>query len=57
VDRPPSVNRILGMKWLANIFYPEHFNFDMRREGKDFFRLFYDLELSDDDLNRILGTP
>jgi iron complex transport system substrate-binding protein len=56
VDRPPSVNRILGMKWLANIFYPQYFNYDMRKEGKDFFQLFYGLELSDEDLNRILGT-
>jgi iron complex transport system substrate-binding protein len=54
VDRPPSVNRVLGMKWLANLFYPEYFNFDIYREAKEYFRLFYNLELSDEELDRIL---
>ena len=30
IDRPPSVNRIIGIKWLANLFYPELFHYDMR---------------------------
>ena len=25
VDFPPSVNRLIGLWWLAKILYPEHF--------------------------------
>ncbi|WP_169312605.1 ABC transporter substrate-binding protein [Leadbettera azotonutricia] len=56
VDRPPSINRILGMKWLANLFYPDHFSFDMRSEAKEYFRLFYNLELNNEELDHILGN-
>jgi iron complex transport system substrate-binding protein len=54
VDRPPSVNRILGIKYLANLFYPQYFNFDIREEAREFFRLFYNLELTGEDLDAIL---
>ena len=23
IDRPPSLNRVIGLKWLAGLFYPE----------------------------------
>jgi iron complex transport system substrate-binding protein len=29
VDFPPSVNRLIGLWWLAKIFYPDHFDEDM----------------------------
>src|SRR5215813_3782231 len=25
IDRPPSVNRVIGLRWLAGLFYPEKF--------------------------------
>ena len=37
IDRPPSVNRIIGIKWLANLFYPELFHYDIRAETSDFY--------------------
>ncbi len=30
VDFPPSVNRLIGLPWLAQIFYPDHFKEDVR---------------------------
>ncbi|MBN2879628.1 MAG: ABC transporter substrate-binding protein [Clostridia bacterium] len=54
-DRPPSVNRILGIKWLGNLLYPEVYNYDMYEETKEFFRLFYGCELTDEEAGELLG--
>ncbi len=54
IDRPPSLNRLIGLKWLANTFYPERFPLDMRQTVREFYRLFYHVELSDEDLDRLM---
>jgi iron complex transport system substrate-binding protein len=56
IDRPPSVNRIIGIKWLANIFYPDIFHYDMRAETRRFYQTFYHVQLSESQLNEILAT-
>ena len=30
IDRPPSLNRMIGLKWLAGLFYPEQAPQDLR---------------------------
>ena len=40
--------------WLANLTHPELFAFDLRQELRQGFRLLYDFELSDADIDRIL---
>lgn len=54
IDRPPSVNRIIGLKWLAGLFYPDRFSFDLRTETRKFYKLFYHVDLSDEDLDRLI---
>jgi len=54
-DRPPSVNRILGVKWLAHLLYPEVFSYDIYRETREFYKKFYHYELSEEDLNELLA--
>jgi iron complex transport system substrate-binding protein len=56
IDRPPSVNRIIGLKWLANLFYPESFHYDMRKETREFYKTFYHVQLSEAQLNEVLST-
>jgi len=56
IDRPPSVNRIIGIKWLAHLFYPSLFPYDMRNETRKFYKLFYQLDLSDSQLDQLLST-
>jgi iron complex transport system substrate-binding protein len=56
IDRPPSANRIIGIKWLAKLFYPELFTYDLRRETRDFYEKFYQIKLTDAQLNQILAT-
>jgi iron complex transport system substrate-binding protein len=46
-DRPPSFMRLLGLRWLANVLYPEIFPFDMVRETKTFFKIFLEKDLTD----------
>lgn len=53
-DRPPSVNRILGVRWLGNIVYPEVFDIDIKQETKDFYKMFYHRELTDEEVEDIL---
>lgn len=54
LDMPPSVNRIIGIKWLANLLYPNYFKYNIREETKEFYSLFYQKELSKDELNSLL---
>jgi iron complex transport system substrate-binding protein len=55
VDFPPSVNRLIGLWWLAQIFYPEHFKEDIRMLTRDFYTRFYHVTPSDADLDRVLA--
>jgi len=54
IDRPPSLNRLIGLKWLAGLFYPARFSFDLRDEVRHFYRLFYHVELDDAALERLI---
>jgi|WetSurMetagenome_2_1015567.scaffolds.fasta_scaffold86422_1 iron complex transport system substrate-binding protein len=56
-DRPPGVNRIVGIPWTAHILYPDLFPEDwFRVKAKEFYALFYHIELSDDELTTLLST-
>ena len=55
VDFPPSVNRLIGLWWLAQIFYPDHFKEDIRALTRDFYKRFYHVTPSDADLERVLA--
>lgn len=53
-DRPPSVNRILGIRWLGNILYPHIYKYDINTEVKKFYETFYHYKLSDLELNELI---
>lgn len=53
-DRPPSSNRIIGVKWLANLLYPDIFKYDIKAEMKDFYAKFYHYNLTDQEVEAIL---
>jgi iron complex transport system substrate-binding protein len=55
VDFPPSVNRLIGLWWLAKILYPRHFPEDLRELTRDFFAKFYHVTPPDADINRVLA--
>ncbi len=43
---PPSVQRILGMLWMAKVLYPEAADYDLYTECAKYYSLFYHCELS-----------
>lgn len=43
---PPSVQRLLGMRWMAKLLYPEAADFDLYAEVAAYYSLFYHCELS-----------
>ena len=56
LDMPPSVNRIIGIKWLGNLLYPTYYQYDIKQETKKFYSLFYQKELSDEKINNLLSN-
>lgn len=54
IDRPPSLNRLIGLKWMAHLFHPELFPFDLAAETRAFYELFYHVKLDDKALNGLL---
>ena len=53
-DRPESVNRIFGVRWLGNLLYPDVFPYDIRSEATDFYKLFYHVDLTAAHLDTLL---
>lgn len=53
VDRPPGPNRIIGIRWLSGLIYPEYLNFDADDAVREFFQLFYHVELTDEALAKL----
>lgn len=54
VDRPPSMMRVLGVQWLASLFYPKAYRLDLRRETREFYQLFLGVSLTDAQLDSLL---
>lgn len=55
IDGPPSINRLIGLAWLANLLNGERFPFDIRHETRRFYKLFYHVELSEADLETLIA--
>lgn len=55
LGNPPSVNQILGILWLGNLIYPDIYKIDIVYEMKEYYRLFYHYELSDDEAYQLLS--
>jgi iron complex transport system substrate-binding protein len=54
IDSPPSLNRILGLQWLAHLFFPDRFGDDVRSQTRGFYNQFYQVEMTDPRLDRLL---
>lgn len=55
-DRPPGVNRFIGIQWVANMLYPDRYDVDMVEATQEFYRTMYWRELTTDQALDILGT-
>ena len=57
IDSPPGLNRLVGLEWLMQILYPDRVSGEIRSRVRAFYRLFYQVEVADADLDRLLGLP
>jgi iron complex transport system substrate-binding protein len=55
VDFPPSVNRLIGLWWLAKIIYPELFPEDLNALTRDFYTRFYHRTPTDAQIEHVLA--
>jgi iron complex transport system substrate-binding protein len=55
IDRPPSLNRLIGLAWLANIFHGDRVPFDIASDTRAFYKLFYQVDVGDDDLRTLIA--
>ena len=57
---PPSVNRLIGVRWLVERLYPQHGALQglepMPQAVQRFYRLFYGAELSAAAVQALLGS-
>lgn len=55
MSNPPSVNQVLGIYWLGNLLYPELYDYDMADKAREFFRLFWQCELTGEEAAAMLS--
>ncbi len=55
VDFPPSINRLIGLWWLAKILYPAQFPEDIRPLTREFYRRFYHVTPTDAQIDSVLA--
>jgi iron complex transport system substrate-binding protein len=55
-DAPPGVNRLIGVRWLMSALYPGQFPENLRDTTRAFYKLFYQVDLSDDQLDTLLSS-
>jgi iron complex transport system substrate-binding protein len=55
IDRPPSINRVIGLRWLAGLFYHDKFPEDLRETTRTFYRLFYHVETTETQLDTLIA--
>jgi len=54
-DSPPALNRLMGVRFLATTLYPDIFPRDLRETTADFYRRFYHIDLSEQQLDLLLN--
>lgn len=54
-DAPPGINRLIGLAWLEKLFYPDVFKIDLKAEVREFFALFYQVDLTDEQVAALTG--
>jgi len=53
---PPSVQRYLGMMWMAQLLYPETAGYDLYKEVQNYFKLFYHCDISEEQYQKLIAN-
>ena len=51
---PPSVQRYLGMMWMAQLLYPETAQYDLYAETANYFKMFYHCDLTQEQFDALV---
>lgn len=54
INSPPSVQRFLGILWLSDLLYSDKLDYDTKAEVQEYYRLFYHIELTDDQYTELV---
>ncbi len=54
LSSPPSVQRYLGLVWLGELLYPDYAEYDLKAEVTDYYKLFYDCNLTDEMYDKLV---
>jgi iron complex transport system substrate-binding protein len=54
IDDPAGVNRTLGLYWLSNLFYPDLYQQDLGTLAREFYQLYYGVQLTDRQLEALV---
>lgn len=55
-DRPPGVNRLIGIHWIANLLYPDRYDVDMVDVTEEYFKNMYGIDVDRDEVEKMLGN-
>ena len=53
---PPSVQRLLGMLWMAKVLYSEAADYDLYTEAAEYFKLFYHCDLTQEQYDALVAN-
>lgn len=53
-DFPPGINRLIGLRWLEAVLYPDAARGDLNAMTRDFYRRYYHIDLTDAQLATLL---
>lgn len=56
MDKPPSVQTLLGVLWLGNLLYPGIYSFDMVATAQEFYKLFWGYDLTESEARQLLAN-
>ncbi|MBN1839220.1 MAG: ABC transporter substrate-binding protein [Campylobacterales bacterium] len=56
IDRPPSFMRLLGVRWLTHIFYNTPNSEQFAQEMREFYKLFLNIDLTEQQIHEISGV-
>lgn len=56
MSSPPSINRVIGVLWLGNLLYPNLYDYDMVEKAQEFYKLFWNYDLSEDEAKAMLSN-
>jgi iron complex transport system substrate-binding protein len=55
IDDPPGVNRLIGLRWLSGLFYPDANQEDLRAAVCEFYDQFYRIKLTNAQVEAMVG--